>query len=103
MIWVLHFGKWGISVNLFLAQHLFFIFICIFILFSISIHDLADFVANVEPTPLPQDIAKYPIPREHHLNFLKPGIKLVLINMSSFNMQIFTYFMVHVVLFQFQI
>ena len=77
--------------------------ICIFILFSISIHDLADFVANVEPTPLPQDIAKYPIPREHHLNFLKPGIKLVLINMSSFNMQIFTYFMVHVVLFQFQI
>ena len=41
---------------------------------GISIQDLTDFVGNVEPTPLTQEISKYPVPREHHLNFLKPGI-----------------------------
>jgi transcription initiation factor TFIID subunit 3 len=45
---------------------------------GISIPDLSDYVCNVEPTPFNEDISAIPIPREHALNFLKPGSHEVL-------------------------
>lgn len=45
---------------------------------GISIQDLSDYVCNVEPTAFSEDIAAIPVPREHLLNFLKPGSHEVL-------------------------
>lgn len=45
---------------------------------GIHIEDLANYIGNVEPSQLSSDLPKYPVPREHHLNFLKPGSHEVL-------------------------
>lgn len=45
---------------------------------AISIQDLSDYVTNVEPTSFHEEISKFPIPKEHNLNFLKPGSHEVL-------------------------
>lgn len=45
---------------------------------GIHIEDLSDYVNNVEPSQFPHELPKYPVPREHHLNFLKPGSHEVL-------------------------
>ena len=45
---------------------------------GISIPDLSDYVCNVEPTPFNEEISELPLPRDHALNFLKPGSHEVL-------------------------
>lgn len=45
---------------------------------GISIQDLSDYVCNVEPTTFNEDVSAIPVPREHSLNFLKPGSHEVL-------------------------
>ncbi|XP_065352534.1 transcription initiation factor TFIID subunit 3 isoform X2 [Cloeon dipterum] len=40
---------------------------------GIRLSELEDFVRNVESSPLPNQVPKYPLPKESHLNFLKPG------------------------------
>ncbi|XP_059469776.1 transcription initiation factor TFIID subunit 3 isoform X2 [Neocloeon triangulifer] len=40
---------------------------------GVQIQDLEEFVKNVESMPLPYNVPKYPLPKESHLNFLKPG------------------------------
>nr|CAD7450061.1 unnamed protein product [Timema bartmani] len=44
---------------------------------GINIQDLEEYIKNVESVPCVFDIPKYPIPRESHLNFLKPGSREV--------------------------
>ncbi|GJQ67755.1 hypothetical protein Trydic_g21073 [Trypoxylus dichotomus] len=45
--------------------------------FHISLSELEEYVANVDFGPPAVNIPKYPIPKENHLNFLKPGSKEV--------------------------
>ncbi|XP_026470336.1 transcription initiation factor TFIID subunit 3-like isoform X3 [Ctenocephalides felis] len=45
---------------------------------KISIGDLEEYVQYVEPVPFIKPVPQYPIPRESHLNFLKPGSREVL-------------------------
>nr|CAD7196117.1 unnamed protein product [Timema douglasi] len=44
---------------------------------GVSLKDLDEYVKNVEPVPCVFDVPKYPVPRESHLNFLKPGSREV--------------------------
>jgi len=44
---------------------------------GIRIQELEDFVQNVDSTPLGFNVPKYPLPKDSHLNFLKPGSKEV--------------------------
>lgn len=43
----------------------------------INIADLDEYVTNVDPVPCAIDVPKYPLHKENHLNFLKPGSKEV--------------------------
>lgn len=40
---------------------------------GIDLQDLGDYVRNVESVPCSHDVPQYPLVRETHLNFLKPG------------------------------
>ncbi|XP_046401169.1 transcription initiation factor TFIID subunit 3-like isoform X2 [Ischnura elegans] len=44
---------------------------------GINLDELEEYVQFVEAVPCAKDIPKYPIPRESHLNFLKPGSREV--------------------------
>lgn len=44
---------------------------------NIDIQELADYVKNVESVPCAIPVPKLPVPRENHLNFLKPGSREV--------------------------
>ncbi|KAM0724336.1 Transcription initiation factor TFIID subunit 3 [Formica fusca] len=44
---------------------------------NIDIQELAEYVKNVDSVPCPIQIPKYPVRRENHLNFLKPGSREV--------------------------
>lgn len=44
---------------------------------NVSISDLEEYVANVDPVPCAIDVPKFPLQKENHLNFLKPGSKEV--------------------------
>lgn len=44
---------------------------------TVSISDLEEYVANVDPVPCAIDVPKFPLQKENHLNFLKPGSKEV--------------------------
>lgn len=43
----------------------------------INIADLDEYVANVDAVPCAIDVPKYPVAKECHLNFLKPGSREV--------------------------
>lgn len=45
---------------------------------NINLSDIAEYIQYVDPEPCAIDVPKYPIPKESHLNFLKPGSKEVL-------------------------
>lgn len=45
---------------------------------NINLSDIAEFIQYVDPEPCAIDIPKYPLPKESHLNFMKPGSKEVL-------------------------
>ncbi|XP_022217521.1 transcription initiation factor TFIID subunit 3 isoform X2 [Drosophila obscura] len=40
---------------------------------SINVHELLDYIGNVEPVAFTRDIAAFPIKRASNMNFLKPG------------------------------
>ncbi|KAH8272442.1 hypothetical protein KR044_002967, partial [Drosophila immigrans] len=40
---------------------------------SIDVHELIDYIGNVEPVPFAREVPEYPVKRNSHLNFLKPG------------------------------
>ncbi|XP_011708270.1 PREDICTED: transcription initiation factor TFIID subunit 3 isoform X2 [Wasmannia auropunctata] len=44
---------------------------------NIDIQELAEYVKNVDSVPCPIQVPQYPIRRENHLNFLKPGSREV--------------------------
>ncbi|KAL0108604.1 hypothetical protein PUN28_015224 [Cardiocondyla obscurior] len=44
---------------------------------NIDIQELAEYVKNVDSVPCPIQIPQYPVRRENHLNFLKPGSREV--------------------------
>ncbi|XP_054011297.1 transcription initiation factor TFIID subunit 3-like isoform X2 [Hylaeus anthracinus] len=44
---------------------------------NIDIQELTEYIKNVEPVPYPIAVPKFPIQRENHLNFLKPGSREV--------------------------
>ncbi|XP_071629738.1 uncharacterized protein Taf3 isoform X5 [Temnothorax longispinosus] len=44
---------------------------------NIDIQELAEYVKNVDSVPCPIQVPKYPVRRENHLNFLKPGSREV--------------------------
>lgn len=44
---------------------------------NINIADLEEYVANVDPVPCAIPVPKFPLPKENHLNFLKPGSREV--------------------------
>lgn len=44
---------------------------------NIQIPDLEEYISNVDPVQCAVDVPKCPIPKESHLNFLKPGTKEV--------------------------
>ncbi|XP_051173985.1 transcription initiation factor TFIID subunit 3 isoform X2 [Leptopilina boulardi] len=44
---------------------------------NINIEELSEYVRNVDSIPCPISVPKLPIPRENHLNFLKPGSREV--------------------------
>lgn len=45
--------------------------------FHINLSELEEYVRNVDFIESPLPVPKYPIPKEDHLNFLKPGSKEV--------------------------
>lgn len=45
--------------------------------FHINLSELEEYVTNVDFGPPAVSVPKYPIPKENHLNFLKPGSKEV--------------------------
>lgn len=44
---------------------------------NIDIQELAEYVKNIDSVPCSIPIPKYPVQRENHLNFLKPGSREV--------------------------
>ncbi|PNF17120.1 hypothetical protein B7P43_G09094 [Cryptotermes secundus] len=44
---------------------------------GINLPDLEEYIRNVDSVPCVYEIPKYPIPRDSHLNFLKPGSREV--------------------------
>ena len=44
---------------------------------GINVEELQEYVQCVDSVPFVKEVPKYPIPRESHLNFLKPGSKEV--------------------------
>ncbi|KAK2587163.1 hypothetical protein KPH14_002916 [Odynerus spinipes] len=44
---------------------------------NIDIHELAEYVKNVDSVPCTIAVPKFPVKRENHLNFLKPGSREV--------------------------
>lgn len=44
---------------------------------GINLPDLEEYIRNVDSIPCVYEIPKYPIPRDSHLNFLKPGSREV--------------------------
>ncbi|XP_077267987.1 TBP-associated factor 3 isoform X4 [Temnothorax americanus] len=44
---------------------------------NIDVQELAEYVKNVDSVPCPVQVPKYPVRRENHLNFLKPGSREV--------------------------
>ncbi|XP_032688842.1 transcription initiation factor TFIID subunit 3-like isoform X2 [Odontomachus brunneus] len=44
---------------------------------NIDIQELAEYVKNVDSVPCPIQVPQYPVRRENHLNFLKPGSREV--------------------------
>ncbi|XP_066584595.1 transcription initiation factor TFIID subunit 3 isoform X2 [Prorops nasuta] len=44
---------------------------------NIDVQELVEYVKNVDMAPCPIAVPKFPIPRENHLNFLKPGSREV--------------------------
>ncbi|XP_067015220.2 transcription initiation factor TFIID subunit 3 isoform X2 [Anabrus simplex] len=44
---------------------------------GINLHELEEYIKNVDSIPCVYEVPKYPIPRESHLNFLKPGSREV--------------------------
>jgi transcription initiation factor TFIID subunit 3 len=44
---------------------------------GICVQELEEYVKYVNFGPVPSPVPKYPIPKEDHLNFLKPGSKEV--------------------------
>lgn len=44
---------------------------------NIDVHELAEYIKNVDSVPSPIVIPKFPVRRENHLNFLKPGSREV--------------------------
>lgn len=44
---------------------------------NIQLSDLEEYIGNVDPVPCAIDVPKFPVPKESHLNFLKPGSKEV--------------------------
>ncbi|XP_076236410.1 TBP-associated factor 3 isoform X3 [Calliopsis andreniformis] len=44
---------------------------------NIDIQELTEYIKNVESVPCPISVPKFPIHRENHLNFLKPGSREV--------------------------
>ncbi|XP_060661084.1 uncharacterized protein LOC132794855 isoform X3 [Drosophila nasuta] len=40
---------------------------------AIDIHELLDYVGNVEPVPFVREVPEYPVKRNSNMNFLKPG------------------------------
>lgn len=45
---------------------------------NINLTDILEYVQYVDPEPCAIDVPKYPVAKESHLNFLKPGSKEVL-------------------------
>lgn len=45
---------------------------------NINLNELEEYVQNVESVPSVIDVPKFPIPKESHLNFLKPGSNEIL-------------------------
>ncbi|XP_049805860.1 transcription initiation factor TFIID subunit 3 isoform X1 [Schistocerca nitens] len=44
---------------------------------GINLQDMEDYIKNVESVPCHGEIPKFPVPRDSHLNFLKPGSREV--------------------------
>lgn len=44
---------------------------------NIQLSDLDEYISNVDPVPCATEVPKFPIAKESHLNFLKPGSKEV--------------------------
>lgn len=44
---------------------------------NIDIQELAEYVKNVDSVSCPVQVSQYPVRRENHLNFLKPGSREV--------------------------
>lgn len=44
---------------------------------NIQLSDLEEYIGNVDPVPCAIDAPKFPVTKESHLNFLKPGSKEV--------------------------
>lgn len=44
---------------------------------GINLPELEEYIRNVDSVPCVYEIPKYPIPRDSHLNFLKPGSREV--------------------------
>lgn len=44
---------------------------------NIDIQELTEYIKNVDSVPCPVTVPKFPIQRENHLNFLKPGSREV--------------------------
>ncbi|KAL7726693.1 hypothetical protein ACLKA6_012771 [Drosophila palustris] len=40
---------------------------------STDVHELLDYIGNVEPVPFVREVPEYPVKRNSNLNFLKPG------------------------------
>ncbi|EDW83592.2 uncharacterized protein Dwil_GK13694 [Drosophila willistoni] len=40
---------------------------------NINVHELLDYIGNVEPVPFVRDVPAFPVKRASNLNFLKPG------------------------------
>lgn len=45
--------------------------------FHVNLSELEEYVRYVDFADSPSAVAKYPLPKEDHLNFLKPGSKEV--------------------------
>ena len=44
---------------------------------NVNLSDLEEYVSNVDPVPCAIEVPKFPLQKENHLNFLKPGSKEV--------------------------
>lgn len=45
---------------------------------NINLSDLEEYIEYVDPVPCAIDVPKYPLHKDSHLNFLKPGSKEVI-------------------------